>query len=114
VAEVTKDPMSRREEFIDNIKVGDLIAFKLLTDTEKLISGKVKIVNHRKGTQDYDVETKNGKTYNIPKQNVAWVNKDNRWPKGVLEAFRKRLDDEPILGSSEEAFSDGAGSGDLK
>ena len=104
MADQNKEQGAKRDEFVGRIKVGDLIAFKLLANTEKLISGKVKVVNVRKESTDYEVETKNGTSYRVPRQNISWVNTGGRWPKGVIEAFRLRLDDEQF--SSEEVEAD--------
>ena len=76
--------MNKHEEFIANLKVGDLIAFKLFDKDAKMYSGIITVL----GVTRLEVQTKNGKKYYIEKTNVQWVNTNGRWPRFVMNAFK--------------------------
>lgn len=78
------DMTTKEKDYIAHIKEGSLVAFRILEDDEKLISGKVQRVNE----DTVGIQTKNGNNYVIPKTYIAWVNTNGRWPKGVMEAFK--------------------------
>lgn len=79
------DMTAKEKDYIAHIREGSLVAFRILADDEKLISGKVQRVN---SDDTVDIQTKNGNNYVIPKTYIAWVNTNGRWPKGVMEAFK--------------------------
>lgn len=68
-------------DYINNIEVGVLIAFKV---QERMVSAKVVQVNEN----DVKVETKNGSIYYVGKESIAWVKTGNRWPSGIYNALR--------------------------
>lgn len=76
--------MNKHDEFIANLKVGDLIAFKLFDKDAKMYSGIITVL----GVTRLEVQTKNGKKYYIEKTNVQWVNTNGRWPRFVMNAFK--------------------------
>lgn len=73
--------------YIDKIKAGSLVAFKLKLDCEKLVSGKVDTIIDG-DDKKYIVQTKNGARYKMDKDYIAWVNLEGRWPKGVMDGFK--------------------------
>lgn len=73
-----------KEVYIDNIVVGDLLAFRVELGDEKLISGKVITIK----SDGFGIQTKNGTQYNITAEHIAWVNTTGKWPKGVMDAFK--------------------------
>lgn len=85
-----------KTNYIDKIKVGSLIAFKLKMNSEKLVSGKVETIVEDDDIKEYIVQTKNGARYRLDKEYIAWVNIDGRWPRGVMDGFKLRApnDDE--------------------
>lgn len=73
-----------REDYVNNIKEGDLIAFKFNALEAKLYSGKItKIGNSR-----IEVETKNGKKFFVDKENIQWVNTTGRWPNHIIQGLK--------------------------
>lgn len=88
--------MDNKLVYIDNIVVGSLIAFKLAHDDQKLISGKVTSIKN----DSFGVQTKNGTQYEVTKDNIAWVNTNGRWPKGVMDAFKIRVEGEKTHGDA--------------
>ena len=73
--------MKTRKQFIDNIAVGNIVAFK---NTENMYSGKVISVNEEKLT----IQTPNGSIFYIEKSSVAWVKNGSHWPEGVYNALK--------------------------
>lgn len=71
-----------REDYIDNIKIGVLVAFKV--GNTKALSGMVSEINKI----GFVVETKTGVKYQVSKQNIIWVKTGDRWPKGVYLALK--------------------------
>lgn len=68
-------------DYINNIEVGILIAFKV---QDRMVSAKVIQVNEN----DVKVETKNGSIYFVGKESIAWVKTGSRWPSGIYNALR--------------------------
>lgn len=69
-----------KNDYIKRIKVGSIIAFKV---GNKAISGKIKQIG-----SNFLVETKNGKTFVIQKEDILWVKTGNRWPRFVFEMLK--------------------------
>ena len=76
--------MKKHNEFIENLKVGDLIAFRMYENDAKMYSGKVT----RIGETRIEVQTKNGQKHFVDKVLVQWVNNIVFWPKFVMCAFK--------------------------
>ena len=76
--------MKKHNEFIENLKVGDLIAFRMYENDAKMYSGKVT----RIGAARIEVQTKNGQKHFVDKVLVQWVNNKGFWPKFVMSAFK--------------------------
>ena len=70
--------------YIDNARVGIIVAFKMDMSKEKAFSGKIKEIHE----ESFVIETKNGIRYRISKQNVIWVKTSDRWPNGILAALK--------------------------
>lgn len=75
---------NKEKDYIANMTVGSLVAFRVLQEDEKLISGKIEEIRDKAVI----IQTKNGTNYTIPKNHIAWVNTNGRWPKGVMDAFK--------------------------
>ena len=71
-----------RYKYIQNAKTGTIIAFKV-TET-KAFSGMVIQLYE----DAFDVETKNGRRFNVPHDSVIWVKTNGRWPKAVYDALK--------------------------
>lgn len=75
--------MKKHEKYIEELKIGDLIAFRLYDFDAKMYSGKVTKI----GITRLEVQTKNGQKHFVDKKNVQWINK-GFWPKFVMNAFK--------------------------
>ena len=75
---------NEHKTYIDNMKLGDIVAFKLYEKDSKMYSGKTKTL----GASKVEIQTKNGKKFIIEKKNILWVNVNNRWPRFVMNAFK--------------------------
>lgn len=75
---------NEHKTYIDNMKLGDIVAFKLYEKDSKMYSGKIKTL----GASKVEIQTKNGKKFIIEKKNIFWVNVNNRWPRFVMNAFK--------------------------
>lgn len=73
-----------RAEYIKNIEIGSLVAFKV---KNRMLSAKVVQVNEN----DLKVEAKNGSIYFIGKEAVAWVRTGRRWPAGIWNALKDNV-----------------------
>lgn len=71
-----------KEEYIDNAKVGTIIAFKV--NNAKVISGMIEEIHK----SDFLVRTKSGVRFTVRKKNIVWVKTGPRWPKGVYLALK--------------------------
>lgn len=76
------DERRPRDAYINNAKVGTLIAFKV-NDT-KALSGKIEAISKN----SFEVRTKSGVKFTVKKSNVMWVKTTDRWPSGVYHALR--------------------------
>lgn len=69
-------------------KEGVLVAFERIDELDnhkhKVLSGM--IVNVFDTT--FEVKTKNGKMFVVPKHSVLWVKTGKRWPKGIYQQLR--------------------------
>lgn len=72
-----------KEEYINNLEVGVLIAFK----ANRMMSGKVIEIRE----DEVKVETKNGSIYYVGKGSIAWVKTGARWPSGIFNALRNGI-----------------------
>ena len=75
---------NEHKTYIDNMKLGDIVAFKLYEKDSKMYSGKIKTL----GASKVEIQTKNGKKFIIEKKNIFWVNVNNRWQRFFMNAFK--------------------------
>lgn len=71
-----------KESYIDNARIGVLIAFKV--SGTKALSGMVEEIHQ----QGFVVKTKNGVRFTVKRKDVMWVKTGNRWPRGVYLALK--------------------------
>lgn len=76
--------MSSREDYIECLQKGDLVAFKTSSLEAKMYSGKITKI----GSTKVEVETKNGKKYFVNKDNIFWVNNTGKWPNHIMQALK--------------------------
>jgi hypothetical protein len=77
-----------KTEYIENAKIGALIAFRV--NDIKVLSGMIEEIHK----SIFVVNTKTGVRYRVDKNNVLWVKTGDRWPKGVYLALRGELPSE--------------------
>ena len=70
---------AKKQKYIDDAKVGTLVAFK--TDTGKVKSAM--IMKRSTTKRKFLVETQYGQQYKISFDDVIWVRTNKRWPKPV-------------------------------
>ena len=73
-----------RADYINNVKEGDLIAFKFDMLEAKMYSGKITKI----GESKVEVQTKNGKKFFVEKDNIQWINTTGRWPAHIMQALK--------------------------
>ena len=76
--------MERHSNYINTLKLGDLVAFRLYYKSAKMYSGKIVAI----GATRVEVQTKNGKRFFIDKSDITWVNTTGKWPRFVMNAFK--------------------------
>lgn len=82
-----EDLKKGREDYIDNVEKGMLIAF---TNEEKMLAAMVKEIKKEDGiVSEVKVMTKNGSVYHVKKENIVWVKTGSRWPAGVFNALKE-------------------------
>lgn len=85
-------PKKDRNEYIDAIEVGIIIAFAL--SENKAMSAKVENIKKENGKVVQVVcVAKDNKKYKVPREAILWVKTGARWPKGVYEKFKAINDD---------------------
>jgi len=66
-----------KNDYIDNIKLGTLVAFRI--NEKKLISGMIEQIS----VHDFKVRTRNGIAFSVRRKNIVWVKTGARWPRGI-------------------------------
>ena len=79
----TKHSSSIREQFINNISVGNIVAFR---SNSCMYSAKV--IEVRDANKPLVVQTKNGSILYVDRQDVAWVKNGTHWPAGIYNALK--------------------------
>jgi len=79
-----QNAVKTKEDYIKNLEVGTLVAFKL---GNRMMSAKVTEVRE----DDVKVECKNGSVYFVGKGSIAWVKTGARWPSGIFNALRNGI-----------------------
>ena len=74
---------STREQFINNISVGNIVAFR---SNSGMYSAKV--IEVRETNKPLVVQTKNGSILYIDRQDVTWVKNGTHWPTGIYNALK--------------------------
>lgn len=82
--EAPKINMEKKMNYIENVAVGTIVAFRLPY-------GKVKsamVIEKSPTRRKLKLETEYGKVFIINYEDVVWVKTGNRFPKGVYEALK--------------------------
>ncbi|MCR5587488.1 MAG: hypothetical protein K6F77_08145, partial [Lachnospiraceae bacterium] len=75
---------AKKRKYIDDAKVGVLVAFK--TDTGKVKSAM--IMKRSTSKRRFLLETQYGAKYKVSFDDVLWVRTNKRWPKGIFQLLR--------------------------
>ena len=81
---------SKKKSYIENVKMGTLVAFKSYTGKVK----SAKVVKRSTKNRKLKVETKYGAEFIISFDDVIWVRTNKRWPKGVYQLLKGVTEDE--------------------
>jgi len=87
---ISKVSVEQKMSYIENIKIGTIVAFKLSDNKAK----SAKVVKKSTKNRKLQVETSYGAQYVIPFENVIWVKTGARWPKGVYRMLKGMNDNE--------------------
>ena len=77
-----------REQFVENAKIGDIVAFRMsfANRAMKMLSGK--IIDKMEG--GYVIQTSKGSVYNVVYADIQWVQIPGRgWPSGIFNALKQ-------------------------
>lgn len=77
-----------REFFVENAKIGDIVAFRISFSNRamKMLSGK--ILERFEG--GYVVQTSKGSVYKVAFNDIQWVQIPGRgWPTGIFNALKQ-------------------------
>lgn len=76
------------EDYVKNLKSGDLIAFQFYNPFGKKIVRSAKVVDAYPGEIGLTVQDKIGNEYFVYKSNILWVKTGKRWPKYIYSMFK--------------------------
>ena len=74
------------EEYIDNVSVGDIIAFR----TSNFSVKSAKVVRKSSTDKKLLLETKYGRQFFIDFNDVLWVNTNGYWPKWIYNLMKEK------------------------
>lgn len=75
-----------KKDYVDNIQIGNIIAFKV---GEDMYSGKVIDISiYSEGVFQYTVKTKNGSVYFPSVDDITWIKNGSHWPVGIYNALK--------------------------
>lgn len=87
--ETTASTVSKsRDDYIKNLKSGDIVAFQFYSPFGKKIARSAKVVDAYPGEVGVTVKDKLGNEYFVYKSNILWVKTGKRWPKFVYLMFK--------------------------
>lgn len=76
------------DDYIKNLKSGDIVAFQFYSPFGRKIARSAKIVDAYLDEEGVTVQDKIGNEYFIYKSNILWVKTGKRWPKFVYLMFK--------------------------
>lgn len=79
--------VNRHKQYVENVKVGTLVAFKTGPNKAKSAVVTKRSTKNRK----LKVETKYGKEFIIYFDDVIWVHTNKRWPRGVYNMLKGKV-----------------------
>lgn len=79
------------EDYIKNLKQGDIIAFQFYSYFGGKIVRSAKVVDAYPGEVGLTVQDKIGNKYFVYKSNILWVKTGKRWPKYIYSMFKGEI-----------------------
>lgn len=76
------------DDYVKNLKSGDIIAFQFYSPFGKKIVRSAKVVDAHPGEIGLTVQDKIGNEYFVYKSNILWVKTGKRWPKYIYSMFK--------------------------
>lgn len=87
--EKKENKVKQKMDYVENIKIGTLVAFKLPNGKVKSAKVEKKSTKNRK----LKLVTSYGAEFIIPYDSVIWVRTGTRWPKGVYNLLKGKTED---------------------
>lgn len=80
------DASSGKEKYIENLSIGQIVAFHFKNSYGKEVvkSGKIESINEN----NLIIINKVGTSFEAKKEEIVWVKTGSRWPKGVYELLK--------------------------
>lgn len=76
------------DDYVKNLKSGDIIAFQFHSPFGKKITRSAKVIDLHPGEVGLTVQDKIGNKYFVYKSNILWVKTGKRWPKYIYSMFK--------------------------
>lgn len=76
------------DDYIKNLKSGDIIAFQFHSPFGKKITRSAKVIDTHPGEIGLTVQDKIGNKYFVYKSKILWVKTGKRWPKYIYSMFK--------------------------
>lgn len=87
--ETTASTVSKsHDDYIKNLKSGDIVAFRFYSFSGKKIVRLAKVVDAHAGEVGTTVQDKFGNQYFVYRSNILWVKTGKRWPKFIYLMFK--------------------------
>lgn len=87
--EITTSTVNKtHDDYVKNLKLGDIIAFQFYSPFGKKIVRSAKVVDAHPGEIGLTVQDKIGNEYFVYKSNILWVKTGKRWPKYIYSMFK--------------------------
>lgn len=81
--------MTRKMPYIENVKIGTLVAFRLPNGKVK----SAKVIRKSTKNRKLKLETNYGAKYIVSYDDIIWVRTGKRWPRGVYRLLKGLVDE---------------------
>lgn len=76
------------DDYIKNLKPGDIIAFQFYSPFGKKITRSAKVIDPHSGEVGLTVQDKIGNKHFVYRSKILWVKTGKRWPKYIYSMFK--------------------------
>lgn len=76
------------DDYVKNLKPGDIIAFQFHSPFGKKITRSAKVIDPHPGEAGLTVQDKIGNKYFVYRSKILWVKTGKRWPKYIYSMFK--------------------------